>query len=478
MKILFCATECVPYVKTGGLADVAGALPKALRDLGIDARVILPRHRAISLQGLNETIGGLPVPISSKTVYGKVFETVAPNGVPMYFVDQPHYFDRKELYVEGGKDYADNAERFVFFSRAIIEFIRREKFVPDIIHVNDWFTGLVPVYLRTLYSKDAVLKNIRTVFTIHNLAYQGVFWHYDMHLTGLPWTLFRFDKLEFYGKLNFMKGGLIFSERISTVSRRYAQEIQRPADGCGLDAVIRKRSGDLTGIVNGIDYDAWNPATDEHLAARFSPNDLEGKRACKREVQKLNNLPESDKPLFGIVSRLAEQKGFDLFAEIFDEMLADGAQFVLLGTGDKKYHDFFADKARRYPLQVGVNFVFSDPLAHKIEAGADIFLMPSRFEPCGLNQLYSMRYGTIPVAGRVGGLADTIEDGATGFLFENHSAREFLAAVRRAVAAYHDRDAWKNLQRNAMNADWSWERSAKEYAKLYATAHADVIPER
>lgn len=476
MKILFVTSECVPYVKTGGLADVAGSLPKALREIGVDARIFMPRYRAIPTEGAKEVVGGLPVPVSSKTVYGRVLESTTPSGVPIYFLDQPHYFDRKELYVEKGTDYPDNAERFVFFSRAVVEFLRRGVFAADVVHANDWFSGLVPVYLRTLYSHDTVASRVRTLFSIHNIAYQGIFWHYDMHLTGLSWDLFRFDKLEFFGKINFAKGGIIFSDIVSTVSERYAKEIVTPDGGFGLDAALAKRGGDLVGIVNGADYSEWNPATDAHLAVPYDAASIAKKLECKRDLQRLNNLPESDAPLVGIVSRLSDLKGIDLIVKSFDALMNLGVQFVLLGTGDAPHQDFFARAAKKYPLQAGVNLAYSDALAHKIIAGADIFAMPSRQEPCGLTQLYSMKYGTVPVVRAVGGLADTVRpwnatDGSgTGFLFSDYTSDAFLAIVRDALALRGDAKAWDRIRRNGMSEDWSWSRSAKKYVEVYERA--------
>jgi starch synthase len=473
MKVLFAASECVPYAKTGGLADVAAALPAALRERGIDARIIMPRYRSIPLEGLKEVVGGLAVPVSTRTVWGKALSGETADGVPIYFVDQPQYFDRAGLYGDGAKDYPDNAERFVFFSRAVVEFCRKSDFTPDVIHCNDWFTGLVPVYLKTLYAKDKVLRDLRSVFSIHNLAYQGVFWHYDMHLTGFPWSLFRFDRLEFYGKLNFLKGGLVFSDAITTVSERYSREIRTPEFGCGLDPILVQRAEALTGIVNGVDYRVWDPSADPHLADRYDADSLDAKLACKRDLQRLNNLPESDAMLIGIVSRMIDQKGFDLISESFEEILALGAQVVLLGTGEDKYHAFFREIARRHPLQTGINLTFSDELAHKIEAGADLFLMPSRFEPCGLNQIYSLRYGTPPVVRAIGGLADTVTEWSpetgegTGFLFEAYESAAMMEAIRRASASFADRAKWRALQRNGMRQDWSWTASAGRYLDVY-----------
>lgn len=478
MKVLLVASECVPYAKTGGLADVAAALPAALRRVGIDARIFMPRYRGIEVGDARPVVSSLPIPMNARTVHGKIYESRTADDVPIYFLDQPKYYDRKELYVENGQDYPDNAERFIFFARAAVEFIRKGGFVPDVIHGNDWFCGLVPVYLRALYAGDPVLARIAVVFSVHNLAYQGIFWHYDMHLTGLSWSLFHYDKLEFYGKINLMKGGLVFSDKLSTVSEQYAREIRTKEFGCGLEPVLEQRAADLVGIVNGVDYAQWSPDSGRYLASPYTAADLGGKAACKRELQALNNLPQSDVPLIGMISRLAEQKGFDLVEKIFPRLMESGAQFVLLGSGEERWQELFRSFARKHPLQVGVNLTFSDELAHKIEAGADIFLMPSRFEPCGLNQLYSLKYGTVPVVRAVGGLADTIREydpatgTGTGFRFEDYTPDACWQAVARALALFADRASWTRLMMNGMAEDWSWDRSAKEYVHLYESAIA------
>lgn len=485
MKVLLVSSECAPYAKTGGLADLTAALPRALRKIGIDARILMPRYRGVDVSKMKCLISNLGIPIHTRTVYGKVFESTTPDGVPIYFLDQPKYYDRRELYVENGKDYPDNAERFIFFSRAAVEFVRKGVFVPDVLHVNDWFTGLIPVYLRALYSGESAMAEIAVVFSVHNLAYQGVFWHYDMLLTGLSWSLFHYDKLEFYGKINLMKGGLVFSDMISTVSPHYAQEILTPSYGHGLDPILKQRAADLVGIVSGVDYESWNPATDHHLAGMYDVDNLAGKLACKRDLQTLNNLPQTAAPLVGMISRLADQKGFDLVEKIFPQLMERGAQFVLLGNGNERWQSLFRDLARRYPLQVGVNLIFSDELAHKIEAGADIFLIPSCFEPCGSNQFYSLKYGTVPVVRAVGGLADTIREveldqgsqtlaqgTGNGFRFDAHTPEACWSALERSLNLYANHGAWQKLMRTGMREDWSWDRSATEYQKLYENARS------
>lgn len=469
MKILFVTTECVPFAKTGGMADVSSALPKELRAAGADVRIYMPRYRSVPLSECRERIGGLPVPISSKKEYGRVHEGETPDGVPVYFIDHPRYFDRRGLYVDEGRDYPDNAERFTFFCRSVAEFITTGEFVPDVVHVNDWFGSLVPVYFRTIYRKQ--FEKLPVLLTIHNLAYQGIFWHYDMHLTNLPWSLFRFDKLEFYGKLNFLKGGIIFSDQVTTVSPRYAEEIQTKEYGCGLEGVLRKKAPNLRGILNGVDYSIWNPENDARIARRYSAEDLSGKAECKRDLQNVNNITASDGPLFGMVSRFTEQKGINLILEVVPDLVERGAQFVFLGTGEKRYEEALVALAKRYPLNIGVNITFSDEMSHKIEAGADIFLMPSRFEPCGLNQLYSFRYGTPPVAHRVGGLSNTVSEWngreGNGFLFDEYTVGAFSHALDRAIDVFSRKDEWNRLMKAGMKENFSWSRSASEYLNLY-----------
>ena len=472
-KVLFVSTECVPYAKTGGLADVAAALPKALRKMGLDVRIFMPRFRAIDTTDLKKVGKKLTVPVGYRKISAEILQGTTQDGTPIYFLDQPKYYDRDELYVEAGEDYSDNAERFIFFSRAALEFARSGAFVPDLFHINDWFTGLLPVYLKTLYRHDPVIGGTPIVLTIHNLAYQGLFLKEKMKYTNLPWSLFQLDKLEFYGKLNFLKGGVVFADKVTTVSPRYAQEIQTKPFGHGLDAALRQRSKDLLGIINGVDYDIWNPEQDKSLCASYNVDNLSGKKECKIELQKLNNLPTSDRPILRIISRLTDQKGFDLIVEAFDRIMELDVQFVLLGSGDQELQEKFLGFARKYPLKVGINIAFSDNLARKIEAGSDIFLMPSKFEPCGLNQLYSLKYGTVPVVRAVGGLSDTVREWdpatgeGTGFLFEDYDADQFFEAVKRAVDLYDNKKRWAQVMKNGMTADWSWNKSARLYYELF-----------
>ena len=485
MNIILVASEVAPFAKTGGLADVAGALPKALVQLGHSVTVVMPfyRHAKRSQQRIEDTGKFISVPIADRLVTGRVFRSSLPgSSVPVLLIANDTYYDRDELYLDRARntDYDDNCERFVFFSRAVLETIQILGLRPDILHCNDWQTGLVPVYLKTLYADNPTLAPARTLFTIHNLAYHGLFWHWDMNLTGLDWSLFNWRQLEFYGKLNLLKAGLVFADLLNTVSPRYAQEIQTPEFGRGLDGVLRERAADLHGVINGIDYSVWNPETDPLIPAPYSASGLAGKRTCKEKLLAAQKLPlRKNTPLIGMISRLDPQKGFDILAIALDELMKLGLQLVILGTGDKEYHELLQAAAREHPNQLAVNLTFDNALAHQIEAGSDLFLMPSRYEPCGLNQLYSLKYGTVPIVRATGGLADTIVDAApaalaagraTGFVFEKHNPVELLGAVRRAVDLYHRPADWARLVRTGMSQDWSWTHSADQYVQLYKKA--------
>jgi len=490
MRIVFAASEAAPFAKTGGLADVSGALPKHLHELGNQIAVIMPYYKMVRESGADVTPTGekFTVPVGQISKEATVLKSHLPDSdTPVYFIRQDSYFDRDDLYAEGGVDFKDNCERFVFFSRAVLEVAKRVFDTVDIIHCNDWQTALVPVYMKTLYADDVGLRRPRaldraaSVLSIHNLAYQGLFWHWDMRLTGLDWSLFNWQQLEYYGKLNLLKGGIVYADSISTVSKRYAREIQTPEYGVGLEAVIQTRADDLYGILNGIDYTVWNPEVDDLISAKYSTDHLEGKAQCKRELQKLNKLPQKpDVPLIGVISRLDKQKGFDLLADIIGDLMQEEIQFVLLGTGSPKYHRIFENIAGSYPKKTGINLTFNNKLAHQIEAGADMFLMPSRYEPCGLNQMYSLKYGTVPVVRATGGLADTITDlneetkadeTANGFSFEEYTPRALLETIRRAVRTFNTPD-WQALMMRGMRQDWSWTRSAREYVEMYERTRA------
>jgi starch synthase len=399
----------------------------------------------------------------------------AQEGVRYFFVDYPPYFDRDGLYVDGGADYPDNAQRFALFARAALELVKRTG-VPELIHCHDWQSALVPVLLKSQHAKDPALARVPVVFTVHNLGYQGLFPRETVPALGLPWSLFTMEALEFYGQVNFLKGGLVFADFVTTVSRKYAQEIQTEEYGHGLDGVIRRRAATVTGIVNGVDYSEWSPETDKFLVAHYSVDKLDGKRACKKDLLEQFHLPAADlkKPLVGIVSRFATQKGFDLIAEVADELMENDLKVVALGTGEPEFETLFRELAERFPKKFAVRIAYDNALAHKIEGGSDIFLMPSRYEPCGLNQIYSLKYGTVPVVRATGGLDDTIEPfdlrtgRGTGFKFAEYAGEALLDCLEQALHVYErNPEAWRRLMENGMRKDFSWNASAAEYEQLY-----------
>ncbi len=481
MNILLATSEAVPFAKTGGLADVCGALPIELARLGHKPVVVMPAYRKVQYcrQPIKPLGIDFIIPIGSKTVTGHLQESALPGSdVPVYLIEQDQYFDRDELYSVDGKDYIDNCERFVFFCRAALEAIRLLELEVDVLHANDWQTGLIPAYLKVEYARKPGYERIAGLFTVHNMSYQGSFWHWDMLLTGLDWRYFNWRELEFHGKLNLLKTGLVFADSINTVSPRYAQEIQTAPLGCRLEGVLQHRRDVVSGIINGIDAKEWDPGSDPHLAANYDVNSVgEGKPVCKAALQKELGLPvKPDAPLIGLIGRLTDQKGCNLVVEVIQRWVGENdAQWVVLGTGLPKYHKLFAMLTERFPAKVAARLEFSDLLAHRIEAGADIFLMPSRFEPCGLNQLYSLKYGAVPVVRATGGLADTIVGvgnspaGAepNGFSFQEYSALALDETLRKACEMYRQPDQWRKLIETGMRQDWSWARSAREYVKLY-----------
>src|SRR3990170_8441676 len=480
MKILFAASEAAPFARTGGLGDVAGALPKALGRLGHDVRLIMPLYGDIDVERyrLSAVASGIRVPVASGDGKVDVLEGWLPSGLRVYFVRHDASFGRDGPYqAPSGEDYPDNAERFALFCRATLEACRALAFQPDVVHVHDWQTALIHVYLKTLLRGDSFLEGIATVFTIHNLGYQGLFGPEILPRLGLHRELFTPAGIEFYGKVNLLKGGLLFADLLTTVSPRYSREIRTPELGHGLDGVLRQRSGDLFGILNGIDPEEWNPAIDRHIAARYTAADLSGKAVCKKDLQRRFRLPErAEAPVMGVVSRLAGQKGLDLLRDIMVDVMSLDLQLILLGSGEKALEAAFLEAATQHPSKLGVTIGFDIPLSHQIEAGADLFLMPSRYEPCGLNQMYSLAYGTIPVVRATGGLDDTISqfDPATGhgngFRFEEASAAAFLQAIRQALELFPDKAQWGRLIANAMAADFTWDRSAREYEQVYRRA--------
>ncbi len=467
------ASEALPFAKTGGLADVVGSLPRALARLGHHVDLVMPRYRGVPVKGHGRRIR---VPLGSQVVAATCYSVTA-DGVRTVLVDHPRYFDREHLYGTGEHDYPDNPERFAFLSRAALEWAAAGGTRFDAIHGHDWQCGLLPVYLHRDFASHPVLGGTPTVFTIHNLAYQGLFDPGWLPLLGLSLDLMRIDGLEFWGRMSFLKAGVIFSTKLTTVSPRYAEEIQTPEYGCGFEGILRQRAGDLVGILNGIDYDLWNPARDPHLPEPYSASWLEGKSAAKRAVLADYGLPPTPdtmaRPLVGMISRLVDQKGFDLIAKIADELPRLNARFVVLGSGERRYEELWLDLASSYPDRIRVRIGYDEALAHRIEGGADLFLMPSRFEPCGLNQMYSLRYGTIPVVRATGGLFDTVSDldpksgEGTGFTFSDYSAGALLGTLRRALDIYKNRALWRRMQVAGMRQDFSWDASAQAYVTVY-----------
>jgi starch synthase len=485
MKILFVASEGLPYSKTGGLADVIEGLPKALRELGHEVAVLLPRYRGNKVTAT--LISSITMPLGGRARFPAIAEGKSVDGVRYLFLDDAEFFDRPGIYGDKTGDYPDNAERYAEFSRAAIEVAKRV-WLPDVIHCHDWQTALVPVLLRTEHAADPTVRSLPVVFTIHNLAYQGVFPRNTLRKVGLPDSLFALDALEFYGNVSFMKGGLLYADYLTTVSRRYAKEIQTAEQGAGLEGVIQKRADRLIGIVNGVDYEAWNPETDKLIVANYSAENMEGKRACKKDLLASFGLPDENlsRPMIGIVSRFVDQKGFDLIAAIADRLLGEDVALVALGTGQPAHENLFRDLAARFPARVGARIEFDEPLAHKVEAGADMFLMPSRYEPCGLNQMYSLLYGTPPIVRATGGLDDTVQNfgprshqkgnHGTGFKFHEYEPEALLTCIRAALKAYHDPEAWRVVQQNGMAKDFSWSASASAYVTLYEAAKRSRIP--
>jgi starch synthase len=479
LKILIASPEVAPFAKTGGLADVTGSLPKALESLGHEVRVVLPKHAMVDRGGFPQTkvLDRISLPISDRWVDSAVYQTQLGEAIPVYLLANEAYYDRAELYRTPQGDYPDNAERFIYFSKAVPEVAKRLDFRPDCIHCNDWQSGLVPLFLHALYRDDPFFAQTGTLFTIHNLAYQGIFWHYDWHLLGIGWEYFTPEGIEFYGHINLLKAGIVFAQIINTVSHTYSQEIQTSEFGYGLEGMLKARAKDLFGIVNGVDYEEWSPAKDKWIAASYDERNPAGKSKCKLDLlQEFGLPPRAATPVLGVISRLASQKGFDLLSEVMEQLMERDLCFVLLGTGDQVYLDQFSDIAKRYPKRAGIRLGFDNALAHKIEAGSDMFLMPSRYEPCGLNQLYSLKYGTIPIVRSTGGLADTIRNYSprtktgNGFSFKEYSSAKLLETIDRALSLYQDRRQWKELMRNAMAEDYSWEVSAQQYLKLYRKA--------
>ncbi len=461
MKIAICASEVVPFAKTGGLADVAGALPLELELLNQEVIIIMPRYKAI--QEPKFSVQRLKLDISY-SVIGK--------NIKVYFIENDQYFKRDGLYGDKTGDFKDNLDRFSYYSRRTLELLKEINFRADIIHCHDWQSALIPIYLKTLYIDNPFYQNIKTIFTIHNIGYQGLFSKDEFPKLGIDSKFFNMEMLEFYDKVNLLKGGIVFSDIINTVSPTYSREIQTKEFGYGLEGVLAKRKRDVFGILNGLDYSIWNPKTDKFIIKNYSLQNLKDKYKNKEDLQRICKLPAKiDMPFFGIVSRLAEQKGFDILADAIEKICNMDLQLVILGTGDLKYHVILENIVKKYPKVISLHLKFDDKLAHKIYAGSDIFLMPSKYEPCGLGQLISMSYGTIPLVFKTGGLADTVTEN-DGFVFDKYKKEDLIKTIDKAIKAFKNKKKWLGLIQKAMQNNFSWKESAKKYIALYEKAKA------
>lgn len=479
LNILIAASEVVPFAKSGGLADVAGALPKALRDLGHDVRIVMPRYYIIDKEkyGLKAMEGSLGVPMGSMgEAWASVLQGVLPGtDIPVYFIEHEGFFGRKGLYDEEGEGYPDNDSRFIFFSKAVMQLSKMLRFKPHVIHANDWHTAAIPLLLNTTYAFDPDFEDTGTLLTIHNLQHQGKFYSGAMDILGVGWEHFNADELEEYDGINLLKGGIVHADAINAVSKKYAQEIRTPEFGWGLDSLIKDKAYKLFGILNGVDYEEWSPAVDTLIPANFDSDDLKGKALCKKALQKAFDLPvRKDVPLIGLVGRLAEQKGITLLAAAIWNLMEMDIQIVFLGAGEKWAEHFFSDVASKYPEKFAAYIGYDNSVSHQIEAGSDMFLMPSLFEPCGLNQIYSLRYGTVPIVRATGGLDDTIENynaeakSGTGFKFYDATPEALSGTVRWAVDTwYTDRSGFDQLRQNGMQKRFDWSEAAKGYEDLY-----------
>jgi starch synthase len=485
MKILFVSPEVVPFAKTGGLADVAGSLPKALKILGEDIRVLMPRYKSVSKKkyALKTIIKKIEIPIGENLEKVDIMEGKIPGSkVTVYFVDNDKYFgSRTELYQVEGKDYPDNLERFTLFCRAGIEMLKKLNWAPDIVHANDWQSALMMAYIKNWFKDDPFFKSTATVYSVHNLGYLGMFNREKLPITGLGWDQFIPEKMEFWGNIALTKAGFVYADVINTVSETYAKEVQTEAFGFGLDGLLRFRASDLYGILNGIDYEVWNPATDPNLVNHYTQMTMDEKTENKLALQDEFDLPEKKRtPLIALIGRLTVQKGFDILAAALEQVMKLNCQLVILGNGEPKYHDLLKKMHKAYPKHIGIKLGFDEALAARIYSGSDLFLMPSRYEPCGLGQLISFRYGTIPIVRKTGGLADTVHEfnsktgEGDGFVFEGVEPAALLATIKRAIEAYKKPSVWGKLQEKVMQYDFSWDVSAKKYQELYQKATAKL----
>lgn len=483
LNILYCTSEVTPYSKTGGLADVSNSLPQELNALGNAVRIITPKYGPLDERKLRiyeiKRLTNIEVPVGDKIAICNIKSSfvISPKGkVQVFLLENNDYFGKANPYIDrNGKEYPNNDERFIFFCRAIVQVLDLLGWKPDIIHCNDWQTGLIPAYLKTIHSKDLLLTSVKTVFTIHNLAFQGLYPFSSFQKSGLPDNIYNDEGVEYYNNFSFLKTGIMFSDIITTVSENYANEITTSDEyGYGFEGILRKRKKDLYGILNGVDYSVWNPEKDRLIPFRYGSKELPLKREDKKVLLKKFKLEyQPEIPLLGIISRLTDQKGFDLIEKILKELMKEKVQLIVLGTGEKKYQQLLEDVRKKYPQKIGVHIGFSEELAHLIEAGSDMYIMPSKYEPCGLNQMYSLKYGTIPIVRKTGGLADTISEyrngNGNGFLFEKYEPSELMKAIKRALNLYKNREEWIKLMKTAMSHDFSWESSAKKYIDLYRT---------
>ncbi|MBS1237003.1 MAG: hypothetical protein H6R37_247 [Deltaproteobacteria bacterium] len=482
MSILFLSSEVAPYAKTGGLADVAGSLPGALKRLGVNVSVGLPLYRSVREGSFQRQIvlKGLQVPLSDQTLVGSVHATETEDGVPVYFFEREDLFDRPNLYRTAEGDYYDNLERFAFFSRAALLFARATGMRFDVIHCHDWQTGLIPAYLSTVFRADPFFAFTATLFTIHNIGYQGLFPREKLPVCGLPPETFHPEGIEYWGAISLLKAGIVYADAVTTVSPMYSREIQTSEFGLGMEGVLKNKSAVLHGILNGADYSVWHPATDPHIASNYDSEHLSEKRVNKAALLKETGLEAAllERPVLGITSRLSQQKGCDLLIPILDELAGAEVGLVILGEGEERYERPLLEAAERYRGRVSVTIGFDEALAHRILAGVDVFLVPSLYEPCGLTQMYALKYGTIPLVRATGGLEDTIEDfdprskTGNGFKFRPYDSKAFLAAIQRAVDLWTDQETWEILMRRGMAADFSWKRSAERYLDLYRSVLA------
>jgi len=477
LKILFLSPEVTPYAKTGGLADVAGSLPGALRKLGLDVMVGLPFYRTVRENGVavEKVLSGLGVPLNGQHLPCDVLKTNTKDGGSVFFIDRQEFYDRPYLYATENGDYPDNLERFSYFNRAALLFAKEAGFHFDVVHCHDWQTGLVPAFLRTSYATDSFFSQVASVFTIHNMGYQGLFPLRLFPASGLPPSAFNPGGVEYWGNISLLKAGIQYADAVTTVSPTYSREIQTPEFGMGMEGILKNRGEDLHGILNGADYGGWNPAKDPHLSDHFSLRAPKGKKKCKAALVRELRLDDAliSRPLFAVISRLAVQKGYDLLFQVAEDVIRLNTGMVILAAGEAKYQKPLDELAKKYSSRIAVRIGFDEPLAHRMVAGADMILVPSRYEPCGLTQIYALRYGTVPVVRATGGLDDTIrqfnpESGeGTGFKFGPFEPKAFLEQIGKAVETFNDKDSWKKIVRNGMKADFSWEESAQEYVLLY-----------